>query len=34
MPEVDNTLLEMAFVGYQSELERISATVASAFRLR
>jgi hypothetical protein len=28
MPKVDNTLLEMAIVGYQSELGRISAKIA------
>jgi len=27
-PKVDNTVLEMAIVGYQSELERVSAKIA------
>jgi len=28
MPKVDNTLLEMAMVGYQHEVERVKARVA------
>jgi len=28
MPKVDNTILEMAIIGYQSELGRISAKIA------
>ena len=28
MPKIDNTLLEMAIVGYQSEVERISGMIA------